>query len=184
MPRCKECKEKFEVKYPFQKFCILKNECIKAHVEFSKEQQVKKKKSDWKERKKVIKEKIKTRSDHLKEAQKEFNRYIRLRDKDEPCISCQKPLRHGNIDAGHYRSVGGCPELRFNELNNNAQCVYCNRYLSANLINYRINLIKKIGLEKVEFLEGHHEPLKLSIDEIKAIKAKYNKKCKELNNKQ
>ncbi len=180
MPRCKECKEKFDVKYSFQKFCMKKDECISAHVEFAKEQKYKQKQKAWNKRKKEIKEKIKTRSDYLKEAQSVFNKFIRLRDKDEPCISCKKPLKTNATDAGHYRSVGGCPELRFNELNNHAQCVFCNRYLSANLINYRINLIKKIGLEDVEFLEGNHEPLKLSIDEIKAIKAKYKKKCKEL----
>ena len=182
MPRCRECKDKFEAKYFNQKFCMEKDECILGHVEFAKEQLEKKKQKAWREKKKVLKENIKTRSDHLKEAQVEFNRYIRLRDKDEPCISCQKPLRVNNIDAGHYRSVGGCPELRFNEMNCNNQCIHCNRYLSANLINYRINLIKKIGVENVEFLEGNHEPLKLTVNEIKAIKEKYKNKCKKLTN--
>lgn len=180
MPRCKECKEKFESKYFNQKFCMDKDECIKAHVEFSKAQHAKKKKNDWEERKKVIKEKIKTRSDHLKEAQKEFNRYIRLRDKDEPCISCRKPLRHGNIDASHFYSVGGYPRLRFNEDNCHSACVYCNRYLHGNISEYTIRLPKKIGLDRFEQLhrERNLEPLKLTIEEIKDIKEKYKNKCK------
>lgn len=117
------------------------------------------------------KEKLKTRSDWLREAQKEFNRYIRLRD-NCVCISCQKPLG-SKYDAGHYRSVGAHPELRFCEENVHSQCVHCNQHKSGNAIDYRINLINKIGLERVEWLEGAHELQKLNIEQIKEIKQKY-----------
>ena len=101
-----------------------------------------------------------------------------MRDKNLLCISCQKPPKKRN--AGHYRSVGACPELRFEELNCHMQCEHCNTYLSGNLIEYRKNLILKIGVEKVEFLESKHEPKKYTIDEIKEIKAKYKQKLKGL----
>ncbi|RUM32065.1 MAG: hypothetical protein DSY42_01725, partial [Aquifex sp.] len=100
-----------------------------------------------------------------------FNRYIRERDKNETCISCGRVPKKRN--AGHYRSVGACPELRFEPLNVNLQCEHCNTFKSGNAIEYRINLVKKIGLERVEWLEGPHEPAKWSIDEIKAIKKEY-----------
>ena len=46
----------------------------------------------------------------------------------------------------------------------------------GNLIEYRKGLIKRIGIEKVEFLERNdHEPLKLTTDEIKAEIKKYKK---------
>ena len=83
-------------------------------------------------------------------------------------------------DAGHYRSVGACPELRFEPLNIHRQCVKCNRNLSGNAVEYRIRLVQRIGAEKVAWLEGLHAPCKYNVDEIKAIKAKYRAMTKEL----
>lgn len=133
-----------------------------------------------KRRMKALKEKLKSRSDWLKELQTVFNKFIRLRDRDLPCISCGR-FHQGKYDAGHYRTVGGSPELRFNEDNVHAQCVPCNRHLHGNIANYRINLIEKIGVERVELLERKDlPPLKLSIDEIKELIKTYKAKCKEL----
>ena len=84
------------------------------------------------------------------------------------------------FDAGHYRSVGANPELRFEELNCNSQCVRCNRELSGNVANYRINLLKKIGEENLAWLEGSHEPKRYKIDDLKEVIAKYKAKCKEV----
>jgi hypothetical protein len=80
------------------------------------------------------------------------------------------------MNAGHYMSVGSTPELRFNEDNVHKQCERCNSYFSGNLVNYRRELINRIGVERVEFLERKdHEPLKLTIDEIKELIKKYKK---------
>lgn len=122
-------------------------------------------------------EKLKTRSDWLKEAQAAFNAYIRERDAEQMCVSCQKPCKKRN--AGHYRSVGSAPELRFEELNCHLQCEHCNSYLSGNLIEYRKNLIHKIGQEKLDWLEGPHEPKKYTIEQLKEIKAKYKQMTRE-----
>ena len=84
------------------------------------------------------------------------------------------------MHASHYRSVGGHPELRFNPLNCHSACSICNNHLSGNLIPYRVALIEKIGLAEVEKLEGKHEPLKLTIEEIKEIKKIYKEKQKQL----
>ena len=122
----------------------------------------------------------KDRPYHVKKLQIEFNKFIRLRDICLPCISCDttEPVKY---DAGHYLSVGACPELRFEELNCHKQCSNnCNVKKSGNSIPYRINLIKKIGIEKVEWLEGPHEPKRYSIDDLKEIKKTYKQKAKEL----
>ncbi|PHS59313.1 MAG: hypothetical protein COB03_03190 [Alteromonas sp.] len=128
---------------------------------------------------KAKKESLKTKGEHLREAQTAFNAYIRLRDAEEPCISCGK-FHTGQYHAGHYRSVGSSPELRFEPLNNHKQCAPCNNHLSGNLIKYRINLIEKIGLEKVEWLEGPHEPKRYTIEQIKEIKVHYRKRVREM----
>lgn len=126
------------------------------------------------------KAKLKSRSEWLKEAQSVFNKFIRLRDKNEPCISCGR-YHQGQYHAGHYRSVGACPELRFCELNVHKQCAPCNDHKSGNIIEYRINLINKIGADKVAWLERQdHEPKKYTIEDCKAIIKHYKAKIKEL----
>ena len=135
---------------------------------------------------KVRKEKLKSRADHLREAQAAVNEFIRLRDAHLPCISCDSTPSDNDLmtgsrwDAGHYRSVGACPELRFELLNIHRQCVRCNRNLSGNAVEYRIRLVLRIGAEKVDWLEGPHPARKYTVDEIKVIKADYRAKSREL----
>jgi hypothetical protein len=120
----------------------------------------------------VAKDKIKSRSDWLKEAQVAFNAWIRERDKDLPCISCQRHHK-GQYHAGHYRSVGACPELRFEPLNVHKQCSACNNYKSGNILEYRLNLIAKIGQEKVDWIEGKHDPVKYTVEDLREIRDRY-----------
>ncbi|MFJ2710882.1 recombination protein NinG [Pseudomonas sp. NPDC087346] len=135
---------------------------------------------------KVRKEKLKTRADHLREAQAAVNEYVRLRDAHLPCISCDSMPNDNDLmtgsrwDAGHYRSVGACPELRFEPLNIHRQCVKCNRNLSGNAVEYRIRLVQRIGVDMVAFLEGPHPARKYTVEEIKTIKAEYRAKTREL----
>ena len=182
--KCKECGAYYIKKQSMQQVCSM--ECAIAYSKRKAEEKRKKQeKSDRLEagrRMRARKEALKSRPDWLKEAQKAFNEFIRLRDKDLPCISCGR-YHAGQYHAGHYRSVGAYPELRFNEDNVHKQCSVCNNHKSGNAIEYRINLIRKIGLERVEFLERHdHQPIKLSIDEIKELIKFYKAKCKGLEN--
>jgi hypothetical protein len=172
--KCKVCAVEFEPVRSFQKACSPK--CAISLVESEK---VKKRAKVLRKEKKARKEKLKSRSDWLREAQAAVNAYIRARDRDEPCISCGRH-HEGQYHAGHYRSVGSAPELRFNELNIWKQCSSCNNYLSGNLIEYRKRLLEKIGQEKLDWLEGQHEPKKYTIEQIREIKALYKLKIKEL----
>lgn len=133
---------------------------------------------------KVRKEALKSRGDHMREAQQAFNEFIRTRDQAAGhfCISSGKPLDwSGNaVDAGHYRSVGSAPHLRFDERNCHAQSKQDNRFLSGNAVDYRIGLIARIGQEAVDALESDQSVRKYTVDEIKAIKAKYRAKTREL----
>lgn len=180
--QCKECGAYYIKKQSTQQVCSMK--CAIAYSKRKAEEKRKKlEKADRLEagrRMRARKEALKSRSDWLKEAQKTFNEFIRLRDKDLPCISCGR-YHEGQYHAGHYRSVGACPELRFNEDNVHKQCSACNSHLSGNILEYRLGLIEKIGLERVEFLERKDHPLlKLSVEEIKDLIKAYKAKCKEL----
>jgi len=128
---------------------------------------------------KARKEKLKSRSDFLKETQVAFNAWVRARDAAQPCISCGR-FHQGKNDAGHYRTVASAPELRFEPLNCHLQCSPCNTHKSGDIVNYRISLVQRIGAEQVAWLEGPHEPKKYTIDDLKALTALYRAKTKEL----
>ncbi|MEM7196720.1 MAG: recombination protein NinG, partial [Pseudomonadota bacterium] len=165
----------------FRKISIGHHTCSpKCAIAYVDQKKAEKAAKEARRRTREDKERIKSLGQLVKEAQAEFNKFIRLRDADLPCISCG---RHhtGQYHAGHYRSTGAHPELRFEPDNVHKQCSACNNHLSGNLADYRINLIKKIGLERVEWLEGPHDALCLSKDDARDIKAHYRKKWRELD---
>ena len=180
--KCKECSEYYTKFRSTQQVCSVK--CAMAMGKRKAEEKRKKlEKADRlkaSRRMRERKEKLKSRSDWLKDLQRVFNEFIRLRDVNLPCISCGR-YHNGQYHAGHYRSVGACPELRFNEDNVHKQCSACNNHLSGNILEYRLGLIEKIGIERVEFLERKdHPPLKLSVEEIKELIKVYRAKVREL----
>lgn len=179
MPKCKFHNTKFTAKYFNQKFCLEDDECIKSFNEFVKVEKEKQRVKQWQKEKKVIKEKLLTKSDYLNLAQKVFNTYIRLRDKGKNCISCDKPLQN-KYDAGHFFSVGAYPNLRFNENNVFGQCVHCNRDKHGNVKEYDLRLQNVISSKEYQnLLKQRNEPLKLSIDEVKDLIKYYREKIKQ-----
>ena len=175
--RVKTCRASFIPRQPFQTWCS--PDCA---VVIARGKQEKARKSlDQIERReiKVRKEKLKSRADHLKDTQIAFNAWVRARDAELPCISCGRH-HQGKYDAGHYRTVGSNPALRFEPLNCHRQCSPCNTQLSGNIVNYRIELVKRIGADAVEWLEGPHEAKKYTVEELKAMTAEYRAKTREL----
>lgn len=124
-------------------------------------------------------EAMKTLPDLTKEAQQAFNAFIRERDRlaGHACICCGQPLRWGELggatDCGHYRSTGSAPHLRFTEDNAHAQRAICNRHGAGRAVDYRIGLIARIGLARVEALESDNTPRKWSRDELRLIRDTY-----------
>ena len=169
--KCLVCKDKFKPQNNTQIVC--NPSCA---VEYMKRQRSK----EWKQQKKEIKQNLETKSEVLKALQIVFNTYIRLRDKDKNCISCDKKLV-GKYDAGHFFSVGAYPNLRFNENNVHGQCVHCNRDKHGNQKEYDLRLKKILSnKEYLELLESRNKPLKLSLDDVKELIVIYKQKIKEL----
>ena len=176
--RCKVCKAMFTPARDFQAVCG-EIACAIAHAP-ANQVRARKALADIERKEiKVRKEKLKSRADHLKDTQIAFNAWVRERDAELPCISCGRH-HQGKYDAGHYRTVGSNPALRFEPLNCHRQCSPCNTQLSGNIVNYRIALVKRIGAEAVDWLEGPHEPKKYTIEELKAMTADYRAKIREL----
>ncbi len=127
----------------------------------------------------AAKERVKPKGQYMREAQVAINAWVRLRDAALPCVSCGRH-HDGQYHAGHYRTVGSNPALRFEPLNIHKQCAPCNNHKSGDIVNYRIELVKRIGAEAVAFLEGPHEPKRYTIEDLKAITAEYRAKTREL----
>lgn len=172
MPRCKSCNQKFEPKWFNQKYCMINDECIKHFAEQTKLKA-------WNERKKKVKNDLLTKGDYIKILQQLVNKYVRLRDGNF-CISCNKEVK-GKIDAGHMYSVGNYPSVRFDERNINSQCIRCNQFNGGSIIEYRENLIKKIGLKEFEDLDKlAHQNRIFDIVEIKELIEHYKNKLKNI----
>ncbi|PYY71224.1 ninG protein [Pseudomonas jessenii] len=177
--RATACGASFAPKVAFQTWCS--PDC--AVVIARGKQEKKRKELATIERReiKVRKEKLKSRADHLREAQQAFNEWIRLRDSDLPCVSCEKPSTWaGQWHASHFRSVGSSPEHRFNPANVHKACSVCNNHMSGNILGYKPELERRIGVEAVEALLGPCEPKRYTVEEIKTIKADYRAKTRQL----
>lgn len=170
---CRICKTKFSPCRTTQVACS--PSCALAVAESTR---TRREKQDIAERK----AKMKTKAAWLKEAQSAFNKWVRLRDAELPCISCGR-FHQGQYHAGHYRTTKAAPELRFEPDNVHKQCSVCNNHLSGNIVEYRIGLQFKIGTPRVEWIEGPHEAKRYTIDDLKQIKKEYTLKAKELQKK-
>lgn len=184
--RCPHCKGKME------QGVRIHPECIDAYAEAEEAKAKRKAEKQARAAAKVEraetrrrKEAIKTIPELIKEAQHAFNAYIRERDREQPCISCGAPppdlsRLHAGRDAGHYRSVGSASHLRFHEDNVHAQCVHCNQWGAGRAVDYRIGLVARLDLERVEALEHNNTPHKWTCEELIGIRDTYKAKLKEL----
>jgi len=163
--RCKACREPFTAFRPMAVACSPK--CAEKIAEAARIKAEKRAHA-------IRREALKPRSKWLQEAQAAFNKWIRARDAALPCVSCG---RHhgGKWNAGHYLSTGARPELRFDEANVHKQCEPCNSFLSGNVVLYRAELIRRVGLAEVERLEGPQAPRKYTSEELKSIKDMYRR---------
>ncbi|HGW4826571.1 TPA: recombination protein NinG [Proteus mirabilis] len=188
--RCKICREWFIPKQSFQNWCSPEHgfELSEQRRNKDREKALAKLKKENQEKEREAKDKLKARklavkplSYFTKQAQTAFNAFIRERDKDEPCISCGR-FHEGQYHAGHYRTTGANPELRFDEDNCHKQCAPCNNHLSGNIENYTPRLIEKIGQERFDLLMGSHELPKWKREDYERIRDHYRVKLKELKN--
>lgn len=172
MKSCKKCGEIFTPYRTTDKHCYIctKTEQALKNLAKIKKDKVKKQKED-----------LLTVSDYLKLAQQVFNKWIRLRDEGQGCISCGNHLG-SKYDAGHFWSAGGHSAVRFHPDNVHAQCVSCNQHKHGNLLPYQQGLFKKIGGYKYTALEViAHDTKKWDKDELKELIATYKKKIKNEN---
>jgi len=124
------------------KACVCSPECA---IKYNSEEEIEK-------RFLVMKEQSKPLSEVLFNTKKVFQQWVRLRDIEKPCISCNK-TEAKQWDGGHYFTAEEYPGLIFHPYNVHKQCSYCNDHLKGNVLEYRNGISKRIGPEKLKELE-------------------------------
>ena len=177
MKRCRKCSSLFVPTRPLQVVCS--PACALAWAQTLAGQKAEKRARSIAKRE--ARAKLETPAMAARKAQTVVNRWIRLMDRGMPCVSCGRPddgshQRH----ASHYRPVGSNPALRFEPENIHASCAACNSHRSGNLTAYRIELIRRIGIERVEWLESHHDLPHRTVADFRAIEADFRKRIRAL----
>ena len=165
--KCKYCLERYTPKYSTTEPCP-KYECRLKHLEANTAKINRANKA-------IARNEIKSYAQRLGEAKKVFQKWIRLRDKDKPCISCGT-ISSTVWDGGHFKKAELYSGVIFHEHNVNIQCGKCNRFLGGNELNYRTGLIAKIGEKAVlnlEHLAEMSRMKKYTNEELEEIKLKY-----------
>ncbi|BBE76237.1 recombination protein NinG [Phytobacter sp. MRY16-398] len=186
--KCTVCREWFHPVRAEQYVCSYECACVhgKAANDAAKAEKQRKEKKRRLEEERADRQRqaerrmaVKPLSYFIKQAQHAFNEFIRYRDRDLPCISCGRH-HDGQYHAGHFRTTGASPELRFDEDNCHKQCSACNNHLSGNLTAYRPALIAKIGQARFDALMGPHALPKWTRDDYTRIRDEYRAKLRDL----
>ncbi|CAI2110367.1 Bacteriophage Lambda NinG protein [Serratia marcescens] len=175
--KCRICPTKFNPRNSLQIVCS--TPCAIQHAKQQSERKQKQSEAsarrEWNKRKADAK----PLSHWIAMTQRAFNDYIRARDEGSGCISCGSTTAT-EYHAGHFRTTAAAGQLRFNEDNCHLQCASCNVHHSGAITQYRINLITKIGAERVMALESNNNPHRYTREELEAIRARYRAKLREL----
>ena len=177
MKRCRKCSSLFEPLRPLQVVCSPACSLAWAKTQAAQRAEKAARAAERREARK----RIATPSEAARKAQAQFNKWVRLMDRGVPCVSCGHPddgsrQRH----ASHYRPAGSNPALRFEPENCWASCQRCNSHLSGNLTAYRLELIRRIGIERVEWLESHHDLPHRTVSDFRAIESEYRKRIRAI----
>ena len=135
---------------------------------------------DRKKQDRETRESLKSIARLIQEARVPFQKWIRLRDANRACISCNQ-IGADIFDAGHFYKSELYSGLIFDETNCHSQCRACNRYLNGNEANYRLGLIKRFGDSYVKELDAKaliKRNYKYTREEILDIKTSYLDKIK------
>jgi len=171
--QCKHCKSLFQPLSSFHPCCGIpcaiawgKTKECKAYQDDAMKKEARKAKKEYNESKKSYWE---------KKLQVLVNRHVLKRDIGKPCISCDKTriqtarMQGSNFHAGHYKTVGGHPELRFELRNIFKQCAHCNMHNSGNIRGYIAGIIKRKGQAELTWLDGPHEAKNYTIADLKEM---------------
>ena len=183
--KCRQCKERFKRETMIiapngAAFCC-DDHRVKYALESAPKTRAKMVKRERKESRAERREFLYQHKPHQLELTRvECNRLARMLDHGKLCISCGEIAV---LEAGHFRSVASCPELRFVLLNIHGQCRACNQAGTRKMNRgkkpalvareYEIRLRDRIGDEAVDWLQGPHPMPHYSCDDLREMRAMF-----------
>lgn len=162
--KCRNCGDKYMPKQGMQTWCSI--DCGVAIASKALEKKKAKELSAFERKLKLEakaeraahrkrKAELKPISWHHKRAAEACNAYIRYRDRNLQCCSCDKVLAfEGKYDAGHWLPQGNNKHIAYDEHNISGQCTDCNLHKSGNQAHHRITLVRRWGEDVVKKLEA------------------------------
>lgn len=173
---CQVCKTKFTPAMPMARVC---SPMCGSTLARTKREKVERKADAAK------RQSMKSRQKWLAECQAAVNKVVRMRDTlaGRGCITCgarPAPKIGGTMDAGHFRSVGSAPHLRFFTPQIALQCVTCNRHQGGRALDFRKALVLRHGADWVERLEAMQKVAKFDIPYLQRLKAVFTKRGRQL----
>lgn len=189
---CKVCKTRFKPEKIYQWWCneehrieyaVLVMKDKRRRDEASELKRRREKEREERKELKVRKINAQPKTYWIKQAQQAVNAFVRARDSNLPCVSCGTTSA-AQWDAGHYRTTAAAPQFRFDPRQIHKQCSVCNQHKSGNIVPYRVELIKRIGIETVEAIENNHERRSYTVEELKGIRDYYRLELKQLKETQ
>lgn len=162
MPRCRYCQTLYKPARSMQPGRVCNSiECQAKHAEESIAAQRKKRAQAERiariEDRKVVRAKLaKLRPGYLEaKAQDAINGFVRVRDYEEGCISCDKTRYwDGQWHAGHLIPVGRSSFLRYHLWNINKQCSQCNKHNGGMVAEHERGIVRRYGQARLDFLKA------------------------------
>ncbi len=115
------------------------------------------------------------------ECRKIVQKIARIRDRDDPCISCDLPANwDGQWHGSHFRSHGACTALQFHLWNIHKACWICNKLYSGRIDVYTVKLIAKVGQERVDWLKAQNQVVRPSREYLARFKKVMGKRLRRM----
>jgi len=128
-------------------------------------------------------EKLKTVGDLEGECRKIIQKMVRLRDKDDGCISCHMGPNYGGVWHGsHYRAHGGCSSLQMHLWNVHKACAQCNLFKGGNKEGFIAGLLVKpgYGRERLDWLDRQPKSKRFGRDYLLRFKVVMGKRLRRM----
>lgn len=183
LPKRKDCTD------PIQREGFCGNSCMWAHINHKREDaERRKRESVARENRAKKRRRLSADKSHQEKlTQEACNKLVRLLDHGKPCISCDE---YRPLEAGHFRSVGSCPELRYCLLQIHGQCRACNQAGTRRMnrgrkpevvaAEYERLLRRRMGDEVVDWIKAPHPINHYTIEELIDMRKLFRAECRRI----
>ena len=109
-----------------------------------------------------------------------ISEYVRRKENDV-CYTCGVKKEWKETHCGHFLHQAKTSKLAYERKILHCQCVKCNNFLSGNLLEYTIKMVKLYGLKQVEaWKRESKKPYRWKRGELEELIEKYKIKLKKL----